>query len=134
MTWETKDTEGLRSRPLHGRTHLKPPLTHGGLLPWVQALHATELKEWSRNERPNHPCPPALSLFELLESDVEVERLVAVVECQSDERMPPLGVRNFDDKIPTAVRDALHRSVLDFAHGEQLAVSPERAPNGSRIE
>lgn len=61
-------------------------------------------------------------LLELLEGDVEVEGLVAVVKGQPHEGVPTLSVLDLDDEIPAAVRDALHRPVRHLAHREQLAV------------
>lgn len=74
---------------------------------------------------------PPLSLLKLLQGDVEIERLVAVVKRQAHEGMSALSVLNLDNKIAAAVRDSLHCSILHLTHRKQLAVSSEREPGGS---
>lgn len=66
--------------------------------------------------------PSHASLLELLQGDVEVKRLIAVIERQSHESMLPLCVHDLDHEVAAAVRDALNRTVFHFAHGEKFTV------------
>jgi hypothetical protein len=59
-------------------------------------------------------------LLVILQSDVEIERLVALREAQSDERMLAL-ILDTQHKVSTAIGDRFDRSVVDRTKCEQLA-------------
>lgn len=74
------------------------------------------------------------SLFEFLQGDVEIERLVAVVKGEAHERMSPLSVLYLDDEVTTAVGHALYGAVLHLAHSKQFAVAPRQVGREGRKE
>lgn len=58
-----------------------------------------------------------------MKSYVEVEGLIAVVECKSHEGVPTLRVLDLDDEVAATIRDAFYRPIAHLAHREQLAIS-----------